>query len=74
MQNISILNAIRNNISNSMTSGIYTMSRIANSGINMSNHSDCVKDADTNNNKSTSVICGQFVCGSDKNPPLEYCK
>lgn len=74
MQNINILNAIKNNISNSMTAGIYTISRVAASGINISNHSDCIKDVNLDLQRNTGIVCGQFICGSDKNPPSEYCK
>jgi hypothetical protein len=74
MQNINILNAIKNNISNSMTSGIYAISRMAASGINISNHSDCVKDAIVDGNREEGIVCGRYVCGSDKNPNFEHCK
>jgi hypothetical protein len=39
MDNINNFNTFKSMIANSMTSGIYTMSRVSASGINFSNHS-----------------------------------
>lgn len=74
MDNINNFNTFKSMIANSMTSGIYTMSRVSASGINFSNHSQGFHNCFIDEQIIPGIVCGQFVCGTDENPGLSICK